>query len=51
MGKYFVKAVLKEYAFDPDQQIVSLDEGQKLKISIKARRVEYSIFGKVRKPC
>jgi len=48
MGKYFVKAVLKEYAFNPDQQIVSLDEGQKLKISIKARRVEYSIFGKMK---
>ena len=49
MGKYFVKAVLKEYAFEPDQEIVSLNEGQKLKIVIKAKRVEYSIFGKVRK--
>ena len=47
MGKYFVKAVLKEYSFEPDQQIVDLGEGQKLKINLKARRIEYSILGKV----
>lgn len=48
MGKYFVKAVLKEYSFEPDQQIVTLNEGQKLKINLKARRIEYSAIGKVR---
>jgi hypothetical protein len=47
MGKYFVKAVLKEYSFEPDQQIVDLGEGQKLKINLKAKRIEYSVLGKV----
>ena len=47
MGQYFVKAVLKEYSFEPSQQIINLSEGQNLKLTLKAKRVAFSVLGSV----
>jgi len=46
-GEYFVRAVLKEYNFEPAQSTITIEDGEHKKIAIKAKRVAYSAFGRI----
>ncbi len=46
-GEYFIKPQLKEYEFKPKHQMHKLGEGQNAQISWTAKRVAFSIFGKL----
>ncbi len=46
-AEYFVKPQLKEYEFEPKHQLLNLAEGQNAEVIAKARRVAFSIFGRV----
>ena len=46
-GEYFIKPQLKEYEFKPKHKIQKLKEGENIQISWTAKRVSFSIFGKI----
>ncbi len=46
-AEYFVKPQLKEYEFEPRHQLLNLGEGQNAEVVAKAKRVAFSIFGRV----
>jgi hypothetical protein len=47
-GSYYLRPLLKEYVFQPSATSVEVKEGQDEKVTISAKRVAYSSFGKVR---
>ena len=46
-GEYFIKPQLKEYEFHPKNKMQKISEGENAVISWSAKRVAFSIFGKV----
>ena len=46
-GEYFIKPQLKEYEFHPKNKMQKIAEGENAVISWTAKRVAFSIFGKV----
>lgn len=46
-GSYYVKPILKEYVFEPSQQTVAIADGADVTVRLNARRVAYSVFGRV----
>lgn len=46
-GEYFIKPQLKEYEFHPKNKMQKISEGENAVISWTAKRVAFSIFGKV----
>lgn len=46
-GEYFLKAVLKEYSFNPPQTTITIDDGEHKEITLSAKRVAYSAYGRV----
>ena len=46
-GDYYIKPLLKEYEFDQQQKLVTIKGGEHIEILLKAKRVAFSIFGKV----
>ena len=44
-GRYYVKAVLKEYEFDPPQKTFGIEEGETYTLDIVAKRTQYSAYG------
>lgn len=47
-GEYFIKSVLKEYEFDPPQSLIKIEENQKVSLTIKAKRTQFSAHGSVK---
>lgn len=46
-GEYFIKPQLKEYEFKPKHKMQKIGEGENAQISWQAKRVAFSIFGKL----
>ena len=46
-GEYFIKPQLKEYEFNPKHKMQKLAEGENAQISWTAKRVAFSIYGKI----
>ena len=46
-GEYFIKPQLKEYEFDPKHQLITVKEGETAQAKFKAKRIAFSIFGKM----
>ncbi|XP_038065332.1 nodal modulator 1-like isoform X2 [Patiria miniata] len=45
--QYFLRALMKEYKFEPGSQMISVEEGSVIKLKIKGSRVAFSCFGVV----
>jgi hypothetical protein len=46
-GEYYIQPFLKEYKFDQNQKSIKVKEGDHIDILLKAKRVAFSVFGKV----
>jgi hypothetical protein len=46
-GEYYIQPFLKEYKFEQNQKSIIVKEGDHIDISLKAKRVAFSVFGKV----
>lgn len=46
-GEYFIKPQLKEYEFEPKHTLQKLNEGENAEVIMTAKRVAFSIFGKM----
>ncbi|XP_070617235.1 LOW QUALITY PROTEIN: BOS complex subunit NOMO3-like [Erythrolamprus reginae] len=46
-GQYYFKPMMKEFRFEPSSQMIEVQEGQNLKISIVGYRTAYSCYGTV----
>lgn len=46
-GKFYLRAMMKEYDFKPNSQTVEIKDGETLNIELKGKRVAYSVLGKV----
>ena len=46
-GSYFLRALLKEFVFDPPSKEVNVKEGDLIQIEFKGKRVAFSAFGHV----
>ena len=46
-GEYYIQPFLKEYKFEQNQKSILVKEGDHIDILLKARRVAFSVFGKV----
>jgi hypothetical protein len=46
-GEYYIQPFLKEYQFEQRQKSINIKEGDHFDIILKAKRVAFSIFGKV----
>ncbi|XP_030833422.1 nodal modulator 3 [Strongylocentrotus purpuratus] len=44
---YFLRALMKEFEFDPSTQMIEVSEGSAVDIKVKGRRVAFSCFGSV----
>ncbi|RWS20996.1 nodal modulator 3-like protein, partial [Leptotrombidium deliense] len=44
-GQYFVRAVLKEYLFEPSSKIIDVKQGETVVFEIKGKRVAFSCYG------
>ncbi|XP_074594811.1 BOS complex subunit NOMO3 [Brevipalpus obovatus] len=44
-GQYFMRAVLKEYKFEPSSQIIDVSQGKTIQLKVKGNRIAYSCFG------
>lgn len=47
-GEYFIKAVLKEYVFEPAQSTLTINDGEHKKLVLRATRVAFSLFGNIK---
>ena len=45
--EYFIKPQLKEYEFSPKHKMQKLQQGENAQISWTAKRVAFSIYGKI----
>jgi len=46
-GEYYIQPFLKEYKFEQGQKSINIKEGDHIDILLKAKRVAFSVFGKV----
>ncbi|XP_077172101.1 nodal modulator 1 [Paroedura picta] len=46
-GQYYFKPMMKEFRFEPSSQMIEVQEGQNLKITIVGYRTAYSCYGTV----
>ncbi|CAM5143363.1 unnamed protein product [Eretmochelys imbricata] len=46
-GQYYFKPMMKEFRFEPSSQMIEVQEGQNLKITIMGHRTAYSCYGTV----
>ena len=46
-GEYYIQPFLKEYKFEQNQKSILVKEGDHIDIVLKAKRVAFSVFGKV----
>uniref|UniRef100_A0A452HR85 Uncharacterized protein n=1 Tax=Gopherus agassizii TaxID=38772 RepID=A0A452HR85_9SAUR len=46
-GQYYFKPMMKEFRFEPSSQMIEVQEGQNLKITITGHRTAYSCYGTV----
>ncbi|GAB5583041.1 nodal modulator 1 isoform X1 [Prionailurus iriomotensis] len=46
-GQYYFKPMMKEFRFEPSSQMIEVQEGQNLKISVTGYRTAYSCYGTV----
>ena len=46
-GEYYIQPFLKEYKFEQNQKSIKVKEGDHIDILLKAKRVAFSVFGKV----
>uniref|UniRef100_A0A8D0B0G3 Nodal modulator 1 n=1 Tax=Salvator merianae TaxID=96440 RepID=A0A8D0B0G3_SALMN len=46
-GQYYFKPMMKEFRFEPSSQMIELQEGQNLKITVIGYRTAYSCYGAV----
>ena len=46
-GEYYIQPFLKEYKFEQNQKSIIIKEGDHIDILLKAKRVAFSVFGKV----
>ncbi len=46
-GDYYLKPLLKEYKFNPEQMALKIVQGKHMTVEFKARRVAFSAYGKV----
>ena len=46
-GEYYIQPFLKEYKFEQNQKSILVKEGDHIDILLKAKRVAFSVFGKV----
>uniref|UniRef100_A0A8C8ZI42 Nodal modulator 1 n=1 Tax=Prolemur simus TaxID=1328070 RepID=A0A8C8ZI42_PROSS len=46
-GQYYFKPMMKEFRFEPSSQMIEVQEGQNLKITITGYRTAYSCYGTV----
>ena len=46
-GEYYIQPFLKEYKFEQNQKSIIVKEGDHIDILLKAKRVAFSVFGKV----
>ena len=46
-GEYYIQPFLKEYKFEQGQKSIMVKEGDHIDILLKAKRVAFSVFGKV----
>ena len=46
-GEYFIKPQFKEYEFNPKHKLQQLKEGENAEITLRAKRIAFSIFGKI----
>jgi hypothetical protein len=47
-GKYYLKAVLKEYTFESSNKEVTVNEGTESQVLLKAKRTAFSCYGSVK---
>ena len=46
-GEYYIQPFLKEYKFEQNQKSIMVKEGDHIDVLLKAKRVAFSVFGKV----
>lgn len=46
-GQYYFKPMMKEFRFEPSSQMIEVQEGQNLRITITGYRTAYSCYGTV----
>uniref|UniRef100_A0A8C0LGQ7 Nodal modulator 1-like n=1 Tax=Canis lupus dingo TaxID=286419 RepID=A0A8C0LGQ7_CANLU len=46
-GQYYFKPMMKEFRFEPSSQMIEVQEGQSLKITVTGYRTAYSCYGTV----
>ena len=46
-GEYYIQPFLKEYKFEQNQKSIKVKEGDHIDILLKAKRVAFSVYGKV----
>nr|XP_022914700.1 nodal modulator 1 [Onthophagus taurus] len=46
-SEYFLRPMMKEYSFDPSSKIIDVKEGATVHVTLKGRRVAYSVYGRV----
>jgi len=46
-GEYFIKPQFKEYEFNPKHKMLQLKEGENAEVTLNAKRIAFSIFGKI----
>lgn len=46
-GQYYFKPMMKEFRFEPSSQMIEVEEGQNLKLTITGYRTAYSCYGTV----
>lgn len=46
-GRYFLKAMMKEYSFQPSSQMIEVAEGATVNVAITGQRVAFSCYGSV----
>jgi hypothetical protein len=47
-GQYYLKPLLKEYAFEPPAKTLDVGDGVNVQVTFKAKRVAFSCYGSVR---
>nr|XP_023013784.1 nodal modulator 3 [Leptinotarsa decemlineata] len=46
-SEYFLRPMMKEYQFEPNSKIISVQEGETVNVRLVAKRVAYSAYGQV----
>ncbi|RZC36994.1 uncharacterized protein BDFB_006360, partial [Asbolus verrucosus] len=46
-GEYFLRPMMKEYSFEPNSKIITVNEGETVTVELIGKRVAYSAYGHV----